>query len=67
MALPILLPKIFLSSGVRATRLAQRPRKAVAQAFVIGGLIGATAELFLTLLLPLATKLTQRTSRHDIT
>ena len=60
MALRILRPKPFRGSPVQATPLPQHPHRTEVQAFATYGRIGAVAELFRTLLLPLLTRLTQR-------
>ena len=51
---------------VQATPLPQRRRRTVPPAFVTSGRIGALAELFRTLLLPLPTRLIQRISTLNI-
>ena len=67
MGLLILRHKPFPGSRVQATPLPQPRRRAVAQAFSMYGLVGATTERSHTLSLLLRTRLTQRHSRRNIT
>ena len=60
-------PNLFVAAGFKPHHCHNLPAETAAQAFAMYGRIGAVAELSRTLLLPPLTRLTQRTSRRNIT